>query len=81
MSSFDLYGLGFVCKVCGCDDHHCCEGGCDWADANLCTRCAPKVRRALVVAGCLIAVSAGAASGFLYWLLELAHRAGAIHAG
>jgi len=28
------------CRVCGCTYHNPCEGGCGWADEDLCTACA-----------------------------------------
>lgn len=28
------------CRVCGCTDDFACEGGCIWAEADLCSRCA-----------------------------------------
>jgi hypothetical protein len=28
-----------VCRVCGCDSLHACEGGCVWAAPDLCSRC------------------------------------------
>lgn len=31
-----------TCRVCGCTDLRACEGGCGWAEADLCTRCAEK---------------------------------------
>ena len=29
-----------TCRVCGCTDELACEGGCAWAGADLCSRCA-----------------------------------------
>jgi hypothetical protein len=29
-----------VCRVCGCTDERACDGGCIWAEADLCSRCA-----------------------------------------
>jgi len=28
------------CRVCGCTDDNACPGGCIWAAADLCSRCA-----------------------------------------
>jgi hypothetical protein len=27
------------CRVCGCTDDRACEGGCGWAEQDLCTAC------------------------------------------
>lgn len=27
------------CRVCGCTDIRACEGGCIWAEVDLCSRC------------------------------------------
>ncbi len=39
------------CRVCGCTDDMACPGGCYWVEPDLCSRCAEKMRRALM--GCL----------------------------
>jgi hypothetical protein len=31
--------LGQVCHVCLCSEHDACEGGCGWAQPDLCTAC------------------------------------------
>lgn len=31
-----------VCRVCGCDDAHACDGGCEWVQFDLCSRCVGK---------------------------------------
>ena len=28
-----------VCRECGCSDDKPCEGGCYWAEPDLCSRC------------------------------------------
>lgn len=35
------------CRVCGCTEAFACEGGCHWAEADLCSACvgAPKRKR------------------------------------
>jgi len=35
--------LGQVCKGCGCSECDACEGGCGWAEPDLCTACYDKV--------------------------------------
>lgn len=32
--------LGPVCRACGCSTDDPCEGGCGWAEEDLCTACA-----------------------------------------
>lgn len=32
-----------VCRECGCDEEHPCEGGCFWVDEDLCSACADGV--------------------------------------
>jgi hypothetical protein len=32
-----------VCRICGCWENEACEGGCGWAEADLCTTCGPDV--------------------------------------
>jgi hypothetical protein len=27
------------CRGCGCTDDDACEGGCEWVDEDLCSRC------------------------------------------
>ena len=34
-------GVVTACRVCGCTDDRACDGGCSWAEADLCSRCAP----------------------------------------
>lgn len=34
-----------TCRVCGCTDTLACEGGCSWANANTCSRCAGKEKQ------------------------------------
>jgi len=29
-----------TCRVCGCTDEDACEGGCEWVEDDLCSRCA-----------------------------------------
>jgi len=29
-----------ICRICGCWDLEACEGGCSWAEADLCSACA-----------------------------------------
>jgi hypothetical protein len=33
-------GDGPVCRGCGCTEGAACEGGCIWAEADLCSACA-----------------------------------------
>jgi hypothetical protein len=33
--------LGRVCRACGCTEDDACEGGCSWADTDLCSSCKP----------------------------------------
>lgn len=33
--------LGMVCRACGCSQDDACPEGCGWAEADLCTACAP----------------------------------------
>jgi len=28
------------CRECGCTDDDACEGGCEWVEDDLCSRCA-----------------------------------------
>jgi hypothetical protein len=35
-----VFTLDGVCRVCGCNQHRGCPGGCVWAEPNLCSRCA-----------------------------------------
>ncbi len=28
------------CRICGCTNHEACPGGCEWVEADLCSRCA-----------------------------------------
>jgi hypothetical protein len=38
----DLRPLGIrQCRACGCTDEYACEGGCSWAQEDLCSNCAP----------------------------------------
>jgi hypothetical protein len=32
--------LGQVCRTCGCSHYDPCDGGCGWAEPDLCTSCA-----------------------------------------
>lgn len=32
------------CRVCGCSDDAPCEGGCEWVEEDLCSRCAEPHR-------------------------------------
>lgn len=32
--------LGPVCRVCRCSEDDACDGGCAWAEPDLCTSCA-----------------------------------------
>jgi hypothetical protein len=34
--------LDAVCRVCGCSHFAPCEGGCVWAEPDLCSRCAQE---------------------------------------
>lgn len=34
------------CRVCGCTWDHACPGGCYWAEPDLCSACASKVKEA-----------------------------------
>lgn len=36
----DLVGDEPTCRVCGCSEFNACEGGCIWAEPDLCSRCA-----------------------------------------
>lgn len=36
--------LGPICRVCGCTERNACEGGCGWAEDDLCTACAAPAR-------------------------------------
>ena len=38
------------CRVCGCTDDQACEGGCSWAEPDLCSKCAAKKKRIRVSA-------------------------------
>jgi hypothetical protein len=42
--TFDLAvsALDAVCRVCGCTEEEACEGGCAWAEPDLCTACVEK---------------------------------------
>ncbi len=31
-----------TCRDCGCTEDDACEGGCSWAESDLCSRCAEK---------------------------------------
>lgn len=31
-----------TCRVCGCTDDHACEGGCEWIEWDLCSKCKGK---------------------------------------
>jgi hypothetical protein len=31
--------LGPICRSCGCSEQNACEGGCSWAEPDLCTAC------------------------------------------
>jgi hypothetical protein len=33
-------GVEDACRVCGCSETRACPGGCIWAEADLCSRCA-----------------------------------------
>lgn len=33
--------LGAVCRACGCSENDACDEGCSWAEADLCSACAP----------------------------------------
>lgn len=33
-----------ICRVCGCNDTHACEGGCSWVAPNICSRCGSKCK-------------------------------------
>jgi hypothetical protein len=33
--------IGGVCRKCGCTEYDACEGGCSWAEEDLCSACAP----------------------------------------
>lgn len=33
--------IGPVCRECGCSHEDACEGGCAWAEVDLCTACSP----------------------------------------
>jgi hypothetical protein len=35
--------LGRICRTCGCSHYDPCEGGCGWAELDLCTGCATAV--------------------------------------
>lgn len=28
-----------ICRICGCHESHACEGGCSWAEPDLCSAC------------------------------------------
>lgn len=30
-----------ICRGCGCTDDKACEGGCSWAEEDLCSACGP----------------------------------------
>lgn len=32
-----------ACRICACTEAEACEGGCDWAEADLCTRCQARI--------------------------------------
>jgi hypothetical protein len=40
----------FVCRGCGCDDNHACEGGCSWVlldidqTTGVCSACAVELQ-------------------------------------
>lgn len=34
--------VALACRVCGCTDTNACQGGCAWAEADLCTACEEK---------------------------------------
>jgi len=39
----DLRPLGIrQCRACGCTDDFACDGGCSWAEPDLCTACVPE---------------------------------------
>jgi hypothetical protein len=35
--------LAAECRVCGCSHYNPCEGGCVWAEPDLCSRCAQEL--------------------------------------
>lgn len=30
---------GPACRICGCTENNACDGGCSWAEDNLCSAC------------------------------------------
>lgn len=35
----DVADGGMACRVCGCTDSAACDDGCNWVEADLCSRC------------------------------------------
>lgn len=35
-----------ICRVCGCTDEEGCEGGCEWVEPDLCSKCVPNTASA-----------------------------------
>jgi len=42
-------GVEMQCRVCGCSDSRACDGGCVWAEPFLCSQCARKGERLVIV--------------------------------
>jgi hypothetical protein len=38
--------LGPVCRVCRCSEEDACDGGCGWAEPDLCTACVVEAKHA-----------------------------------
>lgn len=39
---FPIIQLNQACRNCGCTNERACEGGCDWVEFDLCSRCASQ---------------------------------------
>ncbi|CAA0128978.1 Uncharacterised protein [Starkeya nomas] len=52
--------LGPICRRCGCTEYDGCEGGCSWAEDDLCTACTDSRRHVFVSADAARAVDARA---------------------
>lgn len=36
---------GTSCRACGCTENNACDGGCTWAEEDLCSRCSDERQR------------------------------------
>lgn len=33
-----------ICRACGCTQDRACDGGCEWVEENLCSRCVNEAK-------------------------------------